>query len=190
MPVVRVDDEVWKWLQSQAQPFEDTPNTVLRRVAGLDPPVARSDSARSATPVISAKYLTTDEKISALKAVKPRDSAQARQIATLIAELEKPTVPQHSDVATNRNTVAERVTGAQLNRKYRLGVRHALYHKDGTFYERLARFPGALCDPRGFVRYENEQQFAKDQRLNIGEKVNIYQTLASHPRYQRFADGH
>lgn len=36
MPVVRVDDEVWNWLKSHATPFEDTPNSVLRRLAKLD----------------------------------------------------------------------------------------------------------------------------------------------------------
>lgn len=35
-PVVRIDDDVWEWLKSQARPLEDTPNSVLRRVAGLD----------------------------------------------------------------------------------------------------------------------------------------------------------
>jgi hypothetical protein len=36
MPTIRIDDEVYKWLKSQAEPFEDTPNSVLRRLAGLD----------------------------------------------------------------------------------------------------------------------------------------------------------
>lgn len=36
MPSIRVDDEVWGWLQGQARPLEDTPNSVLRRVAGLE----------------------------------------------------------------------------------------------------------------------------------------------------------
>lgn len=31
MPTIRIDDEVYSWLQSQATPFEDTPNAVLRR---------------------------------------------------------------------------------------------------------------------------------------------------------------
>ena len=35
-PVIRIDDDVWGWLQSLGRPFEDTPNSVLRRVAGLD----------------------------------------------------------------------------------------------------------------------------------------------------------
>ncbi|OFZ99120.1 MAG: hypothetical protein A2Z64_10260 [Betaproteobacteria bacterium RIFCSPLOWO2_02_67_12] len=35
-PTVRIDDQVYAWLQEQAKPFEDTPNSVLRRIAGLD----------------------------------------------------------------------------------------------------------------------------------------------------------
>ena len=33
---IRIDDEVWAWLKGKAEPFEDTPNSVLRRIAGLD----------------------------------------------------------------------------------------------------------------------------------------------------------
>jgi hypothetical protein len=35
-PTIRIDDQVYAWLQQQAKPFEDTPNSVLRRIAGLD----------------------------------------------------------------------------------------------------------------------------------------------------------
>jgi Mrr N-terminal domain len=38
VPTVRVDDEVFSSLQEQATPFVDTPNSVLRRVLGLDEP--------------------------------------------------------------------------------------------------------------------------------------------------------
>jgi len=34
-PTIRIDEEVYAWLQTQARPFEDTPNSVLRRVAGI-----------------------------------------------------------------------------------------------------------------------------------------------------------
>lgn len=37
--VIRIDDEVFAWLQSHATAFKDTPNSVLRRIAGLDPRV-------------------------------------------------------------------------------------------------------------------------------------------------------
>lgn len=36
MPVVRIDDEVWKELQKRAEPLVDSPNTVLRKIFGLD----------------------------------------------------------------------------------------------------------------------------------------------------------
>jgi hypothetical protein len=32
---IEVDEQVYEWLRSQAVPFEDTPNSVLRRIAGL-----------------------------------------------------------------------------------------------------------------------------------------------------------
>ena len=35
MPVIRVDEEVWKELQRRAEPLVDTPNSVLRRILGL-----------------------------------------------------------------------------------------------------------------------------------------------------------
>lgn len=158
MPVVRVDDDVWKWLQKHARPFEDTPNSVLRRIAGLDP------ETLSSAPSTGAPRTRPPE-------INKESKVLSRQ-------------PQSS----NRNTVSVRVTGEQLNRKYKLGARHALYHKDGTFYERLVRFPAVFCDPRGFVRFDSEQQFARDPRLAIGDKVNIHRGLASHPRYQQFPD--
>jgi hypothetical protein len=36
MPVIRVDDDVWKELQRKAEPLVDTPNTVLRKLLRLD----------------------------------------------------------------------------------------------------------------------------------------------------------
>jgi hypothetical protein len=35
-PTIRIDDEVYAWLQNQGTAFEDTPNSVLRRVAKFD----------------------------------------------------------------------------------------------------------------------------------------------------------
>ena len=78
-----------------------------------------------------------------------------------------------------------RITGDLINRRHRLGARHALYHKDGSFYERLTSFPGVLCDPHGYVRYEREVEFTRDPSLSIGQKVNVPGGLNSHPRYKR-----
>jgi negative regulator of replication initiation len=61
MPTIRIDDDVWKFLQSKAKPFEDTPNDVLRRELGLDEEVVIQPSVvstshtnrNSATPLLS-----------------------------------------------------------------------------------------------------------------------------------------
>ena len=36
MKAIRIDDDVWIALQKKANAFEDTPNSVLRRVLGID----------------------------------------------------------------------------------------------------------------------------------------------------------
>ncbi|HYZ77201.1 MAG TPA: winged helix-turn-helix domain-containing protein [Gaiellaceae bacterium] len=52
MPTIRVDEEVYEWLKSHAEPFVDTPNTVIRRIAGLDESLQqrRSQTAVRAKP--------------------------------------------------------------------------------------------------------------------------------------------
>lgn len=51
---IRVDDQVYAWLQRQARAFQDTPNSVLRRVAGFDSPqgkcIAESRRLREIDP--------------------------------------------------------------------------------------------------------------------------------------------
>jgi hypothetical protein len=97
--------------------------------------------------------------------------------------------PHTSGRSRPTHSSLERVTGAQLNRRYRLGVRHALYHKDGTFFEVLQQFPGALCDSKGFVRFETREQYERDPHLAIGNKTNVHRGIAAHPRYRRFDTG-
>lgn len=82
--------------------------------------------------------------------------------------------------------LGRRITGTSLNRTHRLNAKHALYHKDGTFYEQLTDFPGVLCDAGGYVPYDSAPQFERDPRLKIGQKVNVPGGLNTHPRYQRF----
>lgn len=47
---IRVDDEVYAALQDQARPFEDTPNSALRRVLGIDEAEKSQLSTVSKTP--------------------------------------------------------------------------------------------------------------------------------------------
>lgn len=39
-PSVDIDADIFEYLQSQAEPFTDTPSTVLRRLLGIDQPAA------------------------------------------------------------------------------------------------------------------------------------------------------
>jgi hypothetical protein len=59
-PTIRVDDEVYAVLQSKAQAFVDTPNTVLRRELGLDVQ-APSTTANAARDLAKGKILTLIE---------------------------------------------------------------------------------------------------------------------------------
>lgn len=79
-----------------------------------------------------------------------------------------------------------RFSGKQLIRMYDLPVRQARYHKEGTFFERLDLFPGALCDPEGYVIFESESEFENDSEISLGSKVNVHQEIRKHSRYKEF----
>ena len=150
-PVIRVDNQVLAWLKSHADPFEDSPNSVLRRLSGIDPTQSAHKPWRITSPSLPPRP--------------PRDMPVAAVPGT------RPRV---------------RITGDFLNRHHRLGARHALYHRDGTLYDRLTSFPAILCDPTGYVRYERAYEFQRDPHVSIGEKVNVPRGLPAHPRYTRF----
>ena len=68
-------------------------------------------------------------------------------------------------------------SGKKLNIKWNIGARHCLYHVDGRFYERLERFPGALCDPGGYVLFKSQEDFENCPYLRINEKVNVKNSI-------------
>jgi hypothetical protein len=90
---------------------------------------------------------------------------------------------KHMKTAVRR---AKSDSGRHINARHKLRAKHALYHVDGSFYEQLEEFPGFLADPRGYVWYDDEQEFAADPHLDIQEKVHVPNALANHPRYQLF----
>ncbi len=46
MPTIRIDQNVWDELKTRAEPFVDSPNSVLRRLLGLDQGKAKTASKR------------------------------------------------------------------------------------------------------------------------------------------------
>jgi hypothetical protein len=69
MPTIRVDDDVYEYLQREAKPFVDSPNSVLRRVLGLDSFEATALAPHSTEtrgelwPLIQAELLEVGEEL-------------------------------------------------------------------------------------------------------------------------------
>ena len=75
------------------------------------------------------------------------------------------------------------LTGQQLNEKWRVHAEHALYRKDGTWYERLARFPGALFDINGYILFKTEKDYLECRHLHIRKQTTCRKGIASIPGY-------
>ena len=140
MPTIRVDDDVYAWLQKQARPFEDTPNSVLRRVAGL---------GGAAQPIAP----TEAKGVKAMKQIAP--------------------------------TAPKTLSGRKLNELWGVGAKHALYHREGSWYNNLERFPGALFDPNGYVVFATEQAYKNSRHVRIAQETNVPNGISSIPGYVR-----
>ncbi len=144
MPTIRIDEEVYAWLQKKAKPFEDTPNTVLRRVAGF-----------------------TDS-------VQGEDEMEYRSEKSKLVEIDQ-------------KAKASNVNGRRLNKKWNVGARHALYHKEGKWYNNLRKFPGALFDPKGYVLFQDEDSYLTCKYLSVKQETNVKdgKGISSIPGYVR-----
>ena len=153
MPTIRIDDEVWAWLKMHAQPLEDTPNTVLRKIARLesDPSPSKSQS--------KVNSVSIEEKKS----------------------IKKPGVVPRKTFRRNMSGL----TGQQLNREWGVGVHHPLYHKDGSYYNHIRYFPGALFDPEGYVVFRTEKEYLSSPYLQHGKQLHVPGGISSVPGYVR-----
>lgn len=142
MPTIRIDDEVYSWLKSQAVPFEDTPNSILRNIAGLD---GKQD------PNIQREPVTKSE----------NDSLKRSRMTKI------------------------RWTGKLLKELWQIDTaKQVLYHKDGTFYENLRVFPGALCDEHGYIIIQTERVYNDNPHFHIGKKLNVHRGISKIPGYK------
>jgi hypothetical protein len=71
-----------------------------------------------------------------------------------------------------------------LIRKWALPVREAHFHREGTFYEHLSQFPGALCDTNGYVLFDSKEEYEKCPKLELKKKANVPEGIVSIPGYQ------
>ncbi len=115
---------------------------------------------------------------------------QAQLIAKLkeVWKLESKTELEGIDAADVNDSDTARQTGRELNEKWGIGAQHALYRKDGTWYHRLERFPGALCDKNGYILFKTLGDLETCPGVSIGIEKNwtsVPAGIAALPGYKR-----
>ena len=81
-----------------------------------------------------------------------------------------------------------RFSGKQLNRRWGVGAKHALYHWEGCWYNNLQQFPGALFDPNGYVLFATEQAYRNSPHLRVTQETNVRGGISSLPSYVRMVE--
>ena len=76
-------------------------------------------------------------------------------------------------------------SGARLQQEWQIPARQVRYHKDGVWFMPLEHFPGALCDPHGYVLFSNQREYETSKHLLIGERVNVRGGVSQLPGYVR-----
>ena len=70
-----------------------------------------------------------------------------------------------------------RITGEDLNRKWKIGARQTRKDEAGKFYMPLEKFPGALCDRHGYVRFDTKEAYEQCPQLQHGDPQSENQRL-------------
>ena len=76
--------------------------------------------------------------------------------------------------------------GRRLNVKYKLGAEHALYRRDGKWFHHLKRFPGILCDQRGYVRFKTKLEYQHHSGLQHRQDLHAPDGIATFAGYAKF----
>ncbi|HEX6747078.1 MAG TPA: HNH endonuclease [Longimicrobium sp.] len=82
-------------------------------------------------------------------------------------------------MATARNT------GALLNDLWDVRAAHALFIHDGHWYHKLRKFPGALFDINGYIKFETEEEYLSCSHLQIRKQISVPGRISSIPGYVR-----
>lgn len=78
-----------------------------------------------------------------------------------------------------------RNSARELQTKWGVRIQHGLYHRDGAWYHRLARFPAALFDPNGYFRFETKEEYLRHPKLAHGARLHVEGGISSIPGYVR-----
>lgn len=76
-------------------------------------------------------------------------------------------------------------SGARLQKLWQIPAKQVRYHKDGVWFMPLEQFPGALCDPDGYVVFATQWEYESSRHLSIGNRVNVKFGVSRVPGYVR-----
>jgi hypothetical protein len=163
MPNIRIDRDVYEALQKGAEPFVDTPNTVLRRLLGLDP-AAKDGAVEHSASKTRDGHGRTKSRAAATSSSEPAASGRPNTRKRAPGRTRGRRAPSHeilpeSDyIGPLLQVLAEKGGSAHASEVVeevgtRLGARLTSLDK-----ERL---------PSGGIRWQNRMQFA---RLRLAEE--------------------
>lgn len=74
-------------------------------------------------------------------------------------------------------------SGENLRRVWNIPAVQVRYHKDGTFFMPIDKFPAALSDPNGYVLFKTREEYEKAPGLNAGNRINVRPGVWKIPGY-------
>jgi 5-methylcytosine-specific restriction protein A len=81
--------------------------------------------------------------------------------------------------------------GKRINQLLNLGLAHALYFRDGSWYHELKSFPSAYIDAGGYLRFETESDYRTCESIRTSlanDNINIINGISSLVGYRPFSD--
>lgn len=86
----------------------------------------------------------------------------------------------------------QKITGRLLAKRHKIQAAHALYRSTGDWYHVLRKFPAALFDDKGYLYFENREQYENfTRKAGVQEKVEtntlrVDSGIVSMPGYQTY----
>lgn len=74
-------------------------------------------------------------------------------------------------------------SGENLKKVWKIPAQQVRYHKDGTFFMPVDKFPAALCDPDGYILFNTQREYETSQYVEIGNRVNVRHGIKRVPGY-------
>jgi len=163
VPVIRIDDEVYKQLQAKARPFLDkTPNDVLRRILGLDKEFPLSNAGERASGDLQYEEVQTQENDSIIIVINAAGAIPDNQNAFNGYRLVRRRVESGVDILAHRRFV--------IARKLRTGSIIALHQGGAQFFRKKYGAgqlvaAGRIKEPAREITDDDKNRYLEDYEL-------------------------